>query len=103
VITTRLVVTDLAQYEGSSALRRDLEHLSSEAGEKLLLALEVNGPESELRVASEESKDLKSAGGLRNFTGSSVCFSRPWVRTRPKLRLHSAQLSELQMSKRRAH
>jgi serine/threonine protein kinase len=54
VITTRLVVADLAQYEGSSALRRDLEHLSSEAGEKLLLALEVNGPESELRAASEE-------------------------------------------------
>jgi NACHT domain len=54
VITTRLVVTDLAQYEGRSALRRDLEHLSSEAGEKLLLALEVSGPESELRAASEE-------------------------------------------------
>ena len=54
VITTRLAVADLAQHEGSSALRRDLEHLSSEAGEKLLRALEVKGQESELRGASEE-------------------------------------------------
>jgi hypothetical protein len=54
VITTRLAVADLAQHEGSSALRRDLEHLSSVAGEKLLRALEVKGQESELRGASEE-------------------------------------------------
>jgi serine/threonine protein kinase len=54
VITTRLVVADLAQYEGSSALRRDLEHLSSKAGEKLLRALKVQGHELELRGASEE-------------------------------------------------
>jgi predicted ATPase len=54
VITTRLAVADLAQHEGSSALRRDLEHLSSDAGEKLLRALEVKGQESELRDASEE-------------------------------------------------
>ena len=52
--TTRVAVADLAQYEGSSALRRDLEHLSSEAGEKLLRALEVKGQESELLGASEE-------------------------------------------------
>ena len=56
MITTRVAVADLAQYEGSSALRRDLEHLSSEAGEKLLRALEVKGQESELRGASEEFK-----------------------------------------------
>src|SRR5271170_3574988 len=54
VITTRLAVADLAQREGSSALRRDLEHLSSVAGEQLLRALEVKGQESELRSASEE-------------------------------------------------
>jgi tRNA A-37 threonylcarbamoyl transferase component Bud32/predicted ATPase len=54
VITTRLAVADLAQHERSSALRRDLEHLSSVAGEKLLRALEVKGPESDLRSASEE-------------------------------------------------
>ena len=54
VITTRLAVADLAQCEGSSALRRDLEHLSNVAGEQLLRALEVKGQESELRSASEE-------------------------------------------------
>ena len=31
VITTRTPVADIADHEGSSALRRDLEHLSSEA------------------------------------------------------------------------
>jgi predicted ATPase len=54
VITTRLAVADLAQGEGSSARRLDLEHLSSVAGEQLLRALEVKGQESELRRASEE-------------------------------------------------
>jgi predicted ATPase len=54
VITTRLAVADLAQSEGSSARRLDLEHLSSVAGEQLLRALEVKGQESELRSASEE-------------------------------------------------
>jgi predicted ATPase len=54
VITTRLAVADVAQHEGSSALCRELEHLSSAAGEKLLRALEVKGQESELRTASEE-------------------------------------------------
>jgi len=42
VITTRLPVTDIADQEGSSALRRDLEHLSREAGAQLLRALGVN-------------------------------------------------------------
>jgi tetratricopeptide (TPR) repeat protein len=54
VITTRLAVTDVAEHEGSSALRRDLEHLSSAAGGKLLRALGVKGRESELRGASEQ-------------------------------------------------
>ena len=54
VITTRLPVADIADHEGSSALRRDLEHLSGIAGEKLLRALEVKGQESELRSASDE-------------------------------------------------
>ena len=55
VITTRVAVADLAQYEGGSALRRDLEHLSSEAGEQLLRALEVKGQESELRAPARSS------------------------------------------------
>jgi predicted ATPase len=54
VITTRLPVADLANHEGTSALRRDLEHLSSDAGAKLLRALGVNGHEAELRNASDE-------------------------------------------------
>ena len=54
VITTRLPVADLADHEGTSALRRDLEQLSSDAGAKLLRALGVKGHEEELRSASDE-------------------------------------------------
>ena len=54
VITTRLPVADIADHERASALRRDLEHLSSEAGANLLGALGVKGPEADLRSASEE-------------------------------------------------
>jgi Protein kinase domain/NACHT domain len=54
VITTRTPVDDIADYEASSALRRDLEQLSSDAGAKLLRALGVKGDEAELRSASEK-------------------------------------------------
>jgi serine/threonine protein kinase len=54
VITTRTPVADLSDHEGSSALRRDLEHLSSHAGAQLLRALGVKGNEAELRSASDE-------------------------------------------------
>jgi serine/threonine protein kinase/predicted ATPase len=54
VITTRLPVADLADHAGTSALRRDLEQLSSEAGAKLLRALGVKGHEAELRTTSDE-------------------------------------------------
>jgi hypothetical protein len=54
VITTRLPVADIADHEGTSALRRELEQLSSDAGAKLLRALGVKGQEGELRSASEE-------------------------------------------------
>jgi tetratricopeptide (TPR) repeat protein len=54
VITTRLSVADLADHERTSALRRDLDHLSNDAGAKLLRALGVKGPETELRSASNE-------------------------------------------------
>ncbi|MBV8970544.1 MAG: protein kinase [Verrucomicrobia bacterium] len=54
VITTRLPVADLATLEGSSARRRDLEQLSSDAGAKLLRALGVQGQEAALEHASEE-------------------------------------------------
>ena len=54
VITTRLPIADLADHEHSSAPRRDLEQLSSDAGAKLLRALGVKGDQAELRSASDE-------------------------------------------------
>ena len=54
VITTRLPVAEIADHEGTSALQRDLEQLSSDAGAKLLQALGVKGHQAELRTASEE-------------------------------------------------
>jgi len=54
VITTRLPIADVADHERSSAPRRDLEQLSSDAGAKLLGALGVKGVQAELRSASEE-------------------------------------------------
>jgi serine/threonine protein kinase len=54
VITTRMPVADLLDHEGRSALRRDLEHLSSHAGAQLLRAMGVKGDEALLRSASDE-------------------------------------------------
>jgi serine/threonine protein kinase/tetratricopeptide (TPR) repeat protein len=54
VITTRTPVADIADHERTSAFRRDLEQLSSDAGAKLLRAMGVKGHEAELRSASEE-------------------------------------------------
>ncbi|MBV8967609.1 MAG: NACHT domain-containing protein, partial [Verrucomicrobia bacterium] len=54
VITTRLPIADIADYENNSALRRDLEQLSRDAGAKLLRALGVRGDEENLRSASDE-------------------------------------------------
>ena len=54
VITTRTPVADIADHERTSAPRRDLEQLSSDAGAKLLRALGVKGDEAELRSASDE-------------------------------------------------
>ena len=54
VITTRTPVADIADHEQTSALRRNLEQLSSESGAKLLRTLGVKGHEVELRSASEE-------------------------------------------------
>ena len=54
LITTRLPVADITDREGASVLRRELEHLSRDAGASLLRALGVKGHEEELRTASEE-------------------------------------------------
>ena len=54
VITTRLPVADIADHERTSAPRRELEHLSSDAGANLLRALGARGDQAELRSASDE-------------------------------------------------
>jgi len=54
VISTRTPVADIADHERTSALRRDLDQLSSDAGAKLLQARGVKGNEAELRSASDE-------------------------------------------------
>jgi serine/threonine protein kinase/predicted ATPase len=54
VITTRMPVADVADHERTSVLRRELEHLSNDAGARLLRALGVKGHEAELRSASDE-------------------------------------------------
>src|SRR5271155_3234169 len=54
IVTTRIPVADIADHERTSALRRDLEQLSSDAGVKLLRVLGVEGPEEELQSASDE-------------------------------------------------
>jgi len=54
IITTRLGVADLTEHEGGSVRQRDLEHLSPEAGAKLLRALGVRGPEDELHRAGDD-------------------------------------------------
>jgi GTPase SAR1 family protein len=54
VITTRTRVADIADHERTSALRRDLEQLSNDAGAKLLQALGVKGHDAELQSARDE-------------------------------------------------
>jgi predicted ATPase len=54
LITTRTPLADIADHEHTSAPRRNLEQLSSDAGAKLLRALGVKGVEAELRSASDE-------------------------------------------------
>ena len=54
VVTTRMPIADIADHERTSALRRDLEQLSTGAGAKLLQALGVKGEEAELGAASDE-------------------------------------------------
>jgi serine/threonine protein kinase len=54
LITTRIPVADIADYEHTSALRRDLDQLSNDAGAKLLRALGVKGSQADLRSASNE-------------------------------------------------
>ncbi len=54
VITTRLVVDDLKEFIGSSAIELDLSNLSTEAGAAFLKHLKVNGTDDELKRAADE-------------------------------------------------
>ncbi|HJR08940.1 MAG TPA: DUF4062 domain-containing protein [Pyrinomonadaceae bacterium] len=54
LISTRVPVTDLSSFEGSTTTRIDLEHLSPEAGAQVLTAQGVKGTQTELEQASTE-------------------------------------------------
>ncbi len=54
LITTRLPVADIADHERTSAPRRELEHLSCDAGAHLLRVSGARGDQLELRKASDE-------------------------------------------------
>jgi tetratricopeptide (TPR) repeat protein len=54
IITTRIPVADIADFEHTCAPRRELEHLSGDAGAKLLRALGAKGKEVDLRITSRE-------------------------------------------------
>ena len=54
VVTTRLAADELADCEGVTVRRHDLEALSPEAGEALLRKLGVQGTAEELRAAATE-------------------------------------------------
>ena len=67
VITTRLPVADLADHERTSAPRRDLEQLSSDAGAKLLRALGVKGDEA---GAADCQRRVQ-----RPLSGATLCWA----------------------------
>jgi tetratricopeptide (TPR) repeat protein len=54
VISSRLTVSDLADYEGDTVRRINLEHLSRQAGAEILKAQKVIGAQAELEQASSE-------------------------------------------------
>ncbi len=54
VVTTRVRVKELAAFEESTALRWELEHLSTEAGIELLKSLGVHGPAGDLESLVDE-------------------------------------------------
>lgn len=54
VITSRLAVTDLEDYDGGTSRRINLEHLSPQAGAEVLRAQKVRGDQAELEQASTE-------------------------------------------------
>ncbi|MDQ3011204.1 MAG: toll/interleukin-1 receptor domain-containing protein, partial [Acidobacteriota bacterium] len=54
VISTRVAIADLTQFEGRSVVRQPLDELSPAAGAQLLRRLKVNGTPEELEAAARE-------------------------------------------------
>jgi len=54
LITTRISIADLTDFEDSTVRPINLEHLSSQAGAELLMACGVNGVQTELELVAEE-------------------------------------------------
>jgi len=54
VISTRLPVTDLEHFQGSTARRINLEHLSPQAGAEILKAQGLKGDQAELEQAASD-------------------------------------------------
>ena len=76
---------------GMPALQAEALHLADRTSEAL----------KAIREAEALVERREERGGLPNCTGSTVCFSRLWVPTRPKLKPHSAKPSESQRSRSR--
>ena len=88
VITTRLPVADIAEHECTSALRRDLEHLSNDAGASLIRALGVNGDEAELLNVSDEFRGHCLALTLLGSYLTDACHGD--IRRREEVSAHLA-------------
>jgi tetratricopeptide (TPR) repeat protein len=54
VISTRVTIADLIEFENGTVLRRDLEQLSPQAGAQILRSLKVKGNDEELEQAAKE-------------------------------------------------
>jgi hypothetical protein len=89
VITTRTAVADLADHERTSALRFDLDQLSSDAGAKLMRALGVKGDEAELHRATDEFRGHCLALTLLGSYLTDACHGD--IRRREEVSGHLAQ------------
>jgi nucleoside phosphorylase/tetratricopeptide (TPR) repeat protein len=73
VISTRQRVGDLVEFEGSSVVQQELEHLSPQAGAELLRTQGVKGDDDELEQAVTEYKGHALALTLLGSYLTDVC------------------------------
>jgi len=73
ILTTRLAVADLAEFEGTTMRRLELENLSPEAGAEYLKALGVEGTPGELEQASRDFGGHALALGMLGDYVKVVC------------------------------